>query len=481
MKLSQKILILICLPLILQTMFISSLVFALIQMEKEMEKIENSRAVSMYFNIQLEGLLEAIAAEVLFYVLKEQHYMRQFQNTMNVIKRQSENIEKRLKPGISDDVAAMKKISEEVFTNMMEVDRFARSDDRVDMMRGFLKVKRLMSKVNKIGAGFVERQSQLAEEQSKQQAAMRFSIVVMIIVGVFLTILSTAVLVVFFFKGVRKQLIAIEGNLHRLSHQKVLQKPLAGEDELSQIDQTIYKLSVELEEAKQRKQEVYSMITHDLRSPLTSLKIVFDLLKMGHLGSLNEKGSERIKSADYLVGRMVNLTNDLLDVEKFESGVFDLRLERVALSKLFEDCAVSIKAKLETKKIELVVFPSDLIVLCDPDRILRVLTNLADNAVKFSSQESKIELAGSQTESLIEISVKDYGKGIPETHLEKIFERFSQVSRDDEAKQGGSGLGLAICKAIVEAHGGSIRVESKAGEGSRFIFTLPKPSGALDD
>lgn len=218
-------------------------------------------------------------------------------------------------------------------------------------------------------------------------------------------------------------------------------------------------------------------LPYHLRSKLRLETEPSSFVFIGAFGELNERGKDRIKNTDYLLNRLVALTNDLLDVEKFESGNLDLLLESVAVETLLSSSANIASAKAELKKITLIVEPTELKLVCDQERIGRVIVNLLDNAIKFSKAEDRIILSAANLGAKTKISVQDTGRGIPKDKIGRIFERFSQTNRTDETIQKGSGLGLAICKAIVEAHGGTIGVDSIVDKGSTFWFTMPNAVG----
>ncbi len=244
----------------------------------------------------------------------------------------------------------------------------------------------------------------------------------------------------------------------------------------SESDKSLFCVAHDISERKRlerMKQEVVAMVSHDLRSPLTSIQAMFDLLEAGVLGQLNEKGEDKIRRSSASLNRLISMINDLLDMEKLESGMFELELADVAFSKLAAHTLEAVQTSAEQKKIQLQVDNSEATVRCDGDRIVRVLINFLSNAIKFSPENSTIRLAISQTKEAMKIDVIDQGKGIPADKLETIFERFKQVERADETTKGGSGLGLAICKAIVEAHHGTIGATSEIGQGSTFWILLP--------
>ncbi len=226
------------------------------------------------------------------------------------------------------------------------------------------------------------------------------------------------------------------------------------------------------------KQEVMAMVTHDLRTPLSTLRHIFSFLETGKHGELDDKGKDFVQAGGRNVDRLLTLVNDLLDVEKADSGQMHLEKTKVSLNECFDACLSSLSVFAESKSVNLDFEETDLIVIGDEERIDRILNNLVGNAIKFSPSGGKVTLsAHKETEKdrqFAVICVEDEGDGIPEENLENIFEKFHQVERRSDSKQEkGSGLGLAICRAFVQLHGGKIWAESKTGEGSVFKFTLP--------
>lgn len=244
----------------------------------------------------------------------------------------------------------------------------------------------------------------------------------------------------------------------------------------SQSEKSLFCVAHDISERKRlerMKQEVVAMVSHDLRSPLTSIQAMFDLLEAGVLGELNDKGEDKIRRSSASLNRLISMINDLLDMEKLESGMFELHLAEVPFSTLAAHAREAIHSSAEQRKIDIKTSASQAAVYCDGDRIVRVLINFLSNAIKFSPEGATVMMEVSQIGDSIQIDVIDRGKGIPTDQLETIFERFKQVERDDELTKGGSGLGLAICKAIVEAHNGAIGATSQIGEGSTFWIRLP--------
>lgn len=222
--------------------------------------------------------------------------------------------------------------------------------------------------------------------------------------------------------------------------------------------------------AERLRQEVVHMVTHDLRTPLTTLGHIFEILIYRKDTETEERKSHYLEVGERSVTRLATLVNDLLDMEKIRSGQMSIDFSPCKLNKNFDVCFDSVAATAEAQGVSLVMHPTELVADGDADKIDRILINLVGNAIKFSPKGGRIDVTASAENDMIKIAVKDQGKGIPPEEIEKIFERFHQVQGTEEK---GSGLGLTICRAFVELHGGRIWAESKVGEGTSFCFTLP--------
>ena len=227
-------------------------------------------------------------------------------------------------------------------------------------------------------------------------------------------------------------------------------------------------------EIERMKQDFVAMVSHDLRTPLTSLMMTHELMEKGQYGELNEAGMRGVRSCRESVKRLINLVNDLLDLEKIESGQLKLYLEVVHLSELVENSVDTVETLLSKKDLMINIdVDQSLQAYGDRERVIQTLVNLLSNAIKFSDPGRTIEVKAKQQGGDVLIGVLDQGRGIPADRISTVFERFRQVRREDGARGAGSGLGLAICKSIVELNRGKIGVESVEGKGSTFWFSLP--------
>lgn len=235
-------------------------------------------------------------------------------------------------------------------------------------------------------------------------------------------------------------------------------------------------------ELERLKRDFVAMVSHDLRTPLTSISGFLSLLRSGKYNELSPVGLESLRSADASVGRLMNMVNDLLDIERVESGHLDLHLGPLTFEGLVDSVFAMLEPLANDLKIELVAVGNrELEFVADADRLNQVLVNLVSNAIKFSEPNSKIVVAAIEQSAFVRIEVKDEGRGVPDHLKQAVFDRFKQVDAADAARRKGTGLGLAISKAIVERHGGSIGVEDNIGKiGSVFWFTLPKVDEPAD-
>ncbi|MBX9690521.1 MAG: cell wall metabolism sensor histidine kinase WalK [Candidatus Obscuribacterales bacterium] len=230
----------------------------------------------------------------------------------------------------------------------------------------------------------------------------------------------------------------------------------------------------ERKQIERMKREFVAMVSHDLRTPLTSIQGFLSLLEAGAFGDLSQSGMENLSIADSSISRLIKLINDLLDAERLESGKLELNLSEVSSADILREAANAVETFAQQQGLKLLVENSAIKLKADADRLIQVLINLLSNAVKFSPEGGQITVSARVVEDFVEFSVKDEGRGIPAEDLDAVFERFKQVKKTDAKIKRGTGLGLAICKAIVEKHQGSIGVLSEEGKGSRFWFRIPK-------
>lgn len=228
--------------------------------------------------------------------------------------------------------------------------------------------------------------------------------------------------------------------------------------------------------------EFLAMVTHDLRSPISGMQGVLALMEAGILGRLTNEGQQITSKVRQNCKRLVRLLDDMLELDRADSGKFVLECCNFPLNAAIEQALVDVRAQAAEKQIEIVIPQDQLVCFGDEDRLTQVIANLLGNAIKYAPASSQIVIDAYLEGDSTKVSVTDRGRGIPEDKLRSIFNKFEQVMASDATQKRGVGLGLAICKTIVEEHGGAIGVESTAGEGSTFWFTVPqaRPAHALE-
>ena len=230
----------------------------------------------------------------------------------------------------------------------------------------------------------------------------------------------------------------------------------------------------ERREVDRLKSEFVSTVSHELRTPLTSIRGSLGLLAAGVLGPLSPPVKDLVLLAERNSVRLTALINDILDFERLEGGQAEMQIAEVDLQPLFDQSLESVRPVADEQRIALVCTPTALRLRADAVRIVQILINLISNAIKFSPRDREVRIWAEERDAdWVRVFVEDQGQGIPESHQQRIFERFAQVETADNRDKGGTGLGLAICKSIVEHHGGRIGVDSEPGVGSTFWFEIP--------
>lgn len=228
------------------------------------------------------------------------------------------------------------------------------------------------------------------------------------------------------------------------------------------------------ERIEQAKSELLSTISHELRTPMTSIKGAMGLLLSNAAGEMSDKARSMLSIAHRNADRLVNIVNDILDVEKIAAGQMEFNFKRAPLINVLDEAIVANEpfASRFDVSVQKKNFDPEILAEYDFDRTLQVLTNLLSNAAKFSPPGGRIEVSMEQTEERVRINVRDFGKGIPADLQPRIFQRFVQASGQSR-NVNGTGLGLYICQLIMEHQAGAIGFDSVEGEGTVFHVDFP--------
>lgn len=255
---------------------------------------------------------------------------------------------------------------------------------------------------------------------------------------------------------------------------------LDGHDDVARLARTFDSMAARLQEAdanraalERSRQELFAAISHDLRTPLSSIRVMVDALSDGVV-------SDRQTTERYLATMMTDierlslLIDDLFELAKIESGALQLHLEQTELDRVVARAVAGASPLAEHAKVAVSFEPGvGATLFADPERLTRVLANLLQNAIRHTPADGSVVVSTSAAGSEVLVSVTDSGIGIPAADLPRVFERFYRADKSRSRAGGGSGLGLSISKGIIEAHGGRIWIDETSGSGTRVSFTLP--------
>jgi signal transduction histidine kinase len=228
-------------------------------------------------------------------------------------------------------------------------------------------------------------------------------------------------------------------------------------------------------EIAQAKNEFVSVVAHELRTPMTSIKGYTDLILQGALGEVNSKQRHFLEIVKTNVDRLSELIGDLLDTARIEAGRVRLEIEPVQVASIVGEVCDSLAETIRERGLELTIeaAPEIPAVQADRNRLIQILMNLLSNAYRYTPSGGSITVSVQSTDDAVLVQVTDTGIGIAPEDQEKIFERFYRVDHELVNQQAGTGLGLPIARSLVELHGGRLWLESEFGAGSTFSFTLP--------
>lgn len=226
----------------------------------------------------------------------------------------------------------------------------------------------------------------------------------------------------------------------------------------------------------QMKRDFVSIVSHELRTPLTAIRGALGLILGGATGKAPTKMNELIKIADDNTLRLLRIINDILDIDKIESGVIEYVFDNITVMELVDKAVTNNSGYAQQFDVTLKVTErlDDACINADSNRLMQVLDNLVSNAIKFSPKGESVELSVTRQDGNIRIAVSDHGPGIPEEFQDKLFDKFTQADLSNTRGASGAGLGLNIAKAVIEHHDGQIDFHTEENIGTSFFFDLPE-------
>ena len=278
----------------------------------------------------------------------------------------------------------------------------------------------------------------------------------------------------------RQSIESMKTNLDKLVNQRTKELEIKNQ-ELFEREKDLERINKELVTTELAKEEFISMVSHELKTPLTPLKMYVEMfLKTNRLGGLNEKQLKAMKMIHHSVSKLEMLINDIFDVYKLDIGRLKLNKKPIEVTRLVQDNISELEPITKDKRIEFsaeIIPPTGSVnVLCDSKRIEQVISNLVKNSVDFVPEKGgriMIRAETDETSKNVTFTVEDNGIGIPLEKMDNLFKTFYQVDTTLSRKHGGTGLGLVICKGIIEDHGGKIWIDRDYTKGTSIKFTLP--------
>jgi signal transduction histidine kinase len=317
---------------------------------------------------------------------------------------------------------------------------------------------------------FLLKLQRLADRETKAALNAMNLLQITLVGGMLAGALFTIVLSVLFCLNITNRLLIILNNTAHLAEGVSLSPPLKGNDEIAELDQFLFKSAAEIRELERFKKEMIGVVSHELKSPLSSVGCFLTSLSAGVFGELNPRAKDKVERTNNSVKRLMGLVKELLYLDRLGLAMSP---EEITVAEIINASVDTVKELSQQLGIEIIVKSEGAKVSADRNRLVQVIVNLLSNAMKFSPPQGKVTIETRQGDGWFECRVSDQGRGIPETFRKQIFEPFKQIDTKDVATKKGTGLGLTISRSIVEQHGGTIGVDSVEGKGSTFWFKIP--------
>jgi len=475
LKLSQKGLIVVSVLLLVELFFLGMLFVLLEQTEREARQYERSNQIIGQANALLKIYYDGGIALTMYATTQMPTYGEKYDEAVKHAPEETQALYDLLKddPQSLEKAKALVKTFTSANENLNELKKSIDQNSNISVVGLRKRMVPVLTGLLTELKEFTREQEKIASRTDPQSARrMRNEMKWVVLGGVVFNVLVAILLTRFLIGGITRRLEVLTDNTYRLASGEPLKNPVGGGDEIARLDKTFHQMADALEQAARWKRELVAMVSHDLRTPLTSVKGSLTLLSAGATGDLTPQAQEVVIVAENEIERLSHLVNDLLDVAKIEAGKLDLNIRTARVSDIFARSMDAVKMLAEKADVKIEADETDKQVQADPDRIVQVVVNLLSNAIKFTPAGKSVRLSVFELKEQIEIQVIDEGRGVPAELQNAIFERFKQVDKADASEKGGTGLGLAICKAIVEQHGGAIGVRSNQKEGSTFWFRL---------
>lgn len=274
-------------------------------------------------------------------------------------------------------------------------------------------------------------------------------------------------------RSISKPIRAIENAARKIAAgEKADDTQILSDDEIGKLARSFNAMKDQIETTERVRRELIANISHDLRTPLTSINGFVQGMIEGIIKP--EDQTQYLTIIQQETNRLIRLTSDILDLAKIESGSLSLKREALNIKQIMDSVIASIQFKAQEKKIAISsIIASEISVIADEERLRQILANILSNALKYADIGGNIEIKAEKQGNMVKIAIKDDGIGISKENLPFIFEKFFRADQSRQGDSESSGLGLSIVKNLVALNGGTIRAESESGKGTTIQFTLP--------
>ncbi|MBX9692740.1 MAG: HAMP domain-containing histidine kinase, partial [Cyanobacteria bacterium] len=467
LKLIHQVIILVALPLVFELSFMGILSVMMSDLEADLNKEARAKEAVSLLTELIQGTVGLQIAMFESTMLRDESAQQKYAARAREIQDRSAYLEKL----VAGDATASKIIREARRHIKKLVDLVPELTSALDPEGDFIYAQFVRDRDFWLEMLYSTRQNQRCIQQlidyyrktideiRPREVNARKNIRNYILAAAFLNMALAFGLANYFSTVVLRRIEILMKNVNRFATGEELIKPPPGNDEIAELDREFRTMAEARRRAERIRSDMVAMVSHDLRTPLSGISGYVTLLAEGTYGTLESKQLSIVSRMDSEISRLLQLANDLLDIEKIESGALELDLQESSLDEIVAASLNAVKGISEIKGVPLTSeFQARTSITCDPDRVVQVLVNLLSNAIKFTKKNTGVTLKAFSSLGGQRFEVIDHGRGIPSSSQAFVFDRFYQLEQDSATMSTGSGLGLTICKAIVEAHGGIIGV-----------------------
>ena len=483
-----KGILIVCVPLVFQIVFFFMLISQIQKLEVEVAKETRARRI-MHTIGKLTELTYTIAAAAV--QLKSQimssdkSQLEAFIDVMNAGRDKARQCRKELKvliKGHPDEEEAFVKLDKFYgkvdALNTLINDGFQGGTGSLAALKQLTEYKDmrkgLLKELTESGSTFLHRYEKIEKGSPEAQKRLRESQKGVIIFGLAGNVVIAFVLVLYFARSITDRLKVMTLNTVLLARRQPLMPRISGSDEIAQLDGVFHSMADALDLAAREKKEFLELVSHDIRSPMTAVLGNVVLLNLGRLGDISPEAKQRMLSAEDNSRRLITVINDLLDLEKVESGQCEFNTADIRVEEVLEVCLQKSEELADRVgvSLDLDVPDENLFVRADKDRLIQVVQNLLNNSVAFAGERKAIVTRAAHLGELAEITITDKSRQVPAELLAHAFERRSSEHTKEIRQYFGKGLALPLSKLIIESMGGKIGIRALEGGGTSFWISF---------